>query len=138
MDPRTRQILIERLAPGRGPSTAKLVEDSRAAKAKRVDGALRNKYATATKKHGLDGNGRFSKVGQAITRAFDILSGYGIEPDEAINAFGLDRDSGNRTIRLAWTNPEDSFSPIPISNSYLVITWQLMSNNQFEVVSYLS
>lgn len=138
MHPTIQKALIERLAPGRGPTMAQLVEATRAAKAKRVDRTLRNQFATSAKKHGLDGNGRFDRVGKAISAAFDILSKYGIESGGSIDAFGLKQDSGSRRFDMAWTNPEDSFSPIPISNSYLSITWQLMDNNKFEVVAYLS
>lgn len=87
---------------------------------------------------GLDGNGRFQKVGQALTAAFSVMHQYGIEPDEILSANRHSRPSGTWPIQLAFTNPEDSFSPVPIRNSVLHFAWTDLGEGRYEVVAYLS
>lgn len=88
---------------------------------------------------GLDGNGRFRSVSEAISVAFDVLAKVlSIESDGHIDAFFFKRPSGQRALEIAYTNHEDSFSPISITNSNLWITWHKMDNGRFEVIAYLT
>lgn len=112
--------------------------DRRAATSKKLDAATRSKANAALERNGLDGNGRFAKVGEGLSRAFTVLAQFGIEPDETLNAHGFMGPQGRRTIHLAFSNPEDSFSPVSITNSMLAITWQELRPGRFEMLAYLS
>ncbi len=87
---------------------------------------------------GLDGNGRFRKPSDALAAALNVIGSNGLEQDEVIHADRLRPDSGRITIDLAFTNQNDSFSPIPISNSMLVLSWHKLESGAFEGVAYLS
>lgn len=112
--------------------------DRRAASTRKMDSATRAKANADLARNGLDGNGRFSKVGQGLSRAFDVLAKYGIEPDETLNANGFMGPEGRRSIHLAFSNPADSFSPVNIPNTMLAITWAEVNPGRFEMVAYLS
>ena len=56
------------------------------------------------RKAGLDDNGRFRKVGEALNYAFRALEKVGIEPDEILSAHKFSGESGSRTIELAFSN----------------------------------
>jgi hypothetical protein len=101
-----------------------------------LDSSTRRKANAALRRKGFDGNGRFRTKGQAINLAFGVLADFGIEAGEVITADRL--GSGVRGIELAWTNPEDSFSPVDIPNSVLHFAWTEMDNGLYEVVAYLS
>ena len=101
-----------------------------ASRGQRLDNKLRRPIANAFKAAGLDGNGRFRKAQEGYSKA--------IEMDEIVSSHHFNQDSGNFTIRLAYSNPEDSFSPIPISNSMLALSFHKMETGLFEVLAYLS
>jgi hypothetical protein len=104
----------------------------------RVDPKTRNAIARDFKAKGLDGNGVFQKAQQGFSRAVEVLQEHGIELDEVVNSFVFNQDDGNFRVDLALTNPEDSFSPIPISNSVMVISFHKRGSGSFEVLAYLS
>jgi hypothetical protein len=60
-----------------------------------------------------------------------------MEWGQVINSFPLNQPQGRMMIDLAFTNPEDSFSPTDISNSALAFQWYELGNGQYEVVAYL-
>lgn len=104
----------------------------------RLDNSVRQQANRDLIRSGLDGNGRFQKIGQALNVAFKVLEKYGIEPDEVLSADRHRAPSGTWPIDLAFSNPEDSFSPVSIRNSVLHLSWTQMDNGMYEVVAYLS
>lgn len=100
--------------------------------------ALRRKISVDFKKHGLDGNGRFEKASKGLSEAVVVLGANGIELDDIIDSHTLLRPSGRATAHLAMINQEDSFSPIPIDNSMLALSWTEVNPGCFEVLAYLS
>lgn len=87
----------------------------------------------------LDGNGRFRKPEHAYNAALGVLSHFGIELDEVVSSHLFkQRPSGVLKIDIAYTNKEDSFSPVPISNSVLYIQYTELREDLFEAVAYLS
>lgn len=101
-----------------------------------LDSSTRRKANDALRRKGFDGNGRFRSKGQAINLAFGVLDEFGIEADEVISADKM--RSGTRGIELAWTNPDDPFSPVNIPNSVLHFSWTEVGNGLYEVIAYLS
>jgi len=90
-------------------------------------------------KAGLDGNGRYRKPAQAYSKALDVLAGFGIELDEIVSSHLFQaRPSGTLNVRLAFSNPEDPFSPVSIRNSVLHLQFTELRKDHFEAVAYLS
>lgn len=92
--------------------------------------------------HGLDGNGRFYKVGSALSKAWGVLADFGIEPGVAVRADSFLGNSGTHAIPLAWTNPDDPFSPQDVEDMELILSWhrepQRPGDEKTEVIAYLS
>lgn len=103
----------------------------------KLESTIRRQANQALIRKGLDGNGRFQKIGQALSTAFRVLGEFGIDPDEVLSADRHRAPSGTWPIRLAFSNPNDSFSPVPIRNSVLHFAWTDLGG-KFEVVAYLS
>jgi hypothetical protein len=87
---------------------------------------------------GLDGNKYFRKAQAGYSKAIEILQDYGIEMDEVVSSHHFSQPKGRFTVNLAMTNPDDIFSPIPITNSMLVVSFYQMQSGKFEVITYLS
>jgi len=104
----------------------------------RLDNAVKRSASRDFKREGLDGNGSFQEVGNGIRAAFDVLGAYGIETDTILNAHLFMGDQGRRQLDLAFSNPADSFSPVPIRNSVLVFSWYRRDSGNFEILCYLS
>lgn len=104
----------------------------------KLDSNLRRQANDALRKAGFDGNGRFRSVGSSITTAFRVLEKYGIEPDEVFSAFTYQKPEGVVPMRIAFSNPDDPFSPDAITNSVLHFSWTELRPDQFEIVAYLS
>ena len=121
-----------------GLSRVRLAEAKSAASGQRLDNKLRRPIAAAFKMEGLDGNGRFRKAQHGYMRAIEVLHDYGIEMDQIVSSHHFNQDSGNFTIRLAYSNPEDPFSPTSITNSMLALSFHKMETGKFEVLAYLS
>jgi hypothetical protein len=114
-----------------------LYEATAKARGPRLDGAVRRKANAALEKAGMDGNGRFASVSQALGKAWNALSGFSLEPDEVVSPI-IHGDEGRFTQRIAWKNDEDPFSPTEIRNSMLAVFWTRLAKNSFEIVAYLS
>lgn len=84
---------------------------------------------------GLDGNGRFEKVGAAFSAAVEAMRKHGVEIAETVSL--LETDVGRCSVRIAMSNPADAFSPTEIKNSMLSLQWTRLETG-FEVVGYLS
>lgn len=108
------------------------------ARSRTLDKKTRTRANAALVKAGLDGNKSFREVGEAIAVIFSVLQKEGIEQDEVLNAQRYSGDKGQHNIDLAFSNPDDSFSPIPISNSMLSLQWYKRESGTYEVVAYLS
>ena len=104
----------------------------------RIDSSVKQAANSKLRHAGLDGNGRFLKVGHALSAAFEVLTKFGIEPDESLNADRHRHPNGVWSISLAFSNPQDSFSPVSVNNSVLHFAWSTLDNDRIEVVAYLS
>lgn len=89
-------------------------------------------------KAGMDGNGRFNSPGAALGKASEVLAANGMEWGEVISSFPLRQPKGRMNIRLAWSNPDDPYSPTDISSSVLAVQWYQLDGGAYEVVAYLS
>ena len=104
-----------------------------------LDRATRTKANSALIRAKLDGNGRFRKPEQAYSKALDVLSGFGIELGEVVSSHQFQaRPTGTLRVDLAFTNQQDSFSPVEISNSILYLQFTELRDGVFEAVAYLS
>lgn len=99
--------------------------------------ATRNKIATRFGKEGLDGNGRFRKPQHGYMIAIEILREFGVEMDTVVSSHVFNGSEGGTRIHLAFTNREDPFSPTPIKNSLLILTFHDLGAS-FEVLCYMS
>lgn len=85
---------------------------------------------------GMDGNGRFHRTGEALSKISKVLSDFGIEWDEVLPTFLLSQPKGAIMVHLAWSNEEDPFSPTPIDNTALTFHWDTLGTG-IEVIAYL-
>lgn len=111
---------------------------TKTARGLRLDSRVRQQANAALIRKGLDGNGRFRKIGQALAVAFEVLGKFGIEADEVLSAHKFPEAKGRATINLAFQNPDDPFSPESIDNTMLAIQWTEMRPGSVEVIAYLS
>jgi hypothetical protein len=101
--------------------------------------SLKSKINKDLIKAGLDGNGRFRKVGEAINVASGVLQKHGLEEDDVFSADRFRGDSGTANFHMAFTNTEDPFSPEPITNSMLAVQWHFFAEtSRYEVLMYMS
>jgi hypothetical protein len=105
---------------------------------RKLDNRTKSAVNRMFNRRGLDGNGRFKKGEHGLSKALEILSEVGIEPDGIANSHVFTRPSGRLTLDLAFTNTTDRFSPEPITNTMLVLTFHELAKYQYEVVAYLS
>lgn len=112
--------------------------DKAALRSVRMDPKKKRIIHRVFKLEGLDGNKYFRRAQEGYSKAIDVLQDYGIEMDEVVSSHLFNEPKGHFTIHLAETNPEDIFSPIPINNSMLVISFHQMQSGKFEVIAYLS
>lgn len=132
-----KQVIKAMLEAGR-PDLANHVAKMTTAGAK-LSSSLKSKINKDLIKAGLDGNGRFRKVGEAISVAAEVFQKHGLEEDDVFSADRLRGPDGRATFHMAFTNVEDPFSPEPISNSMLVVQWHFFEEtSKYEVLMYLS
>lgn len=112
-----------------------------------VNDAERSRANDAVRRAGCDGNGRFASPSAGANAALHAAAqAIGVEPDESVDAMRFRAPQGTTTIRLAWTNKADSFSPVSIENSVLFVSWTKLNAGggatvnglDYEVVAYLS
>ena len=104
----------------------------------RVDPVTKRAVSRGFAQKGLDGRGAFRTIGAGINAAFDILGKFGIEVGQVLNSHLFMGDEGSQRIELAFSNPEDSFSPKDVSNSLLVMSWYKRESGNYEILMYLS
>jgi hypothetical protein len=68
----------------------------------------------------------------------EVLSKHGIEQDETIHSDYFRGDKRNFSIDLAFSNPDDPFSPVSIRNSMLAFSYTKLRDNHYECLAYLS
>ena len=103
----------------------------------RLDSGKRQRINRDLRRAGFDGNERFKTIGTAVNAAFSVLAKHGLEPDDTLRADLFYDKKGHRGIDVAFTNPQDSFSPVPVKNSMLAFSWELLGE-RFEVIAYMS
>ena len=87
---------------------------------------------------GFDGNGRFDSIGQAINRLTGILEGRGIELDDVPSADIFSYTTPPHLFDVAFTNRDDPFSPTPITNSRLSVSWYQHESGTWEILAHLT
>lgn len=132
-----RQVIATLLSASR-PDLANVVARVVTA-GRKLDRKTQQKVNQDLIRAGLDGNGRFRRIGEAIGAITKVLGRHGLEEDDVFNADLFRDDSGRRTFAIAYSNPDDPFSPESVGNSLLVIQWhRFEETDQLEVISYLS
>lgn len=112
----------------------------------RISPKIKREFATRAKRLGLDGNGRFRSIGQAMNAIHKALNDdydlggvtVSMELDDVPSADLFMGQQGTRQLHLAYRT-EDPFSPRPIVNSLLVVSWHYFEErDNYEVLAYLS
>ena len=106
----------------------------------KVDRRLREQINMALIRSGLDGNGRFDRPEGGYVKALNVLADFGIELDGVVSSHQFSKSLENNMVRvdLAFTNPKDSFSPVQIQNSVLVVSFTKLGEHRYEAIAYLS
>jgi hypothetical protein len=89
-------------------------------------------------RQGLDGNGRFRRAEGGYVLALDLLQEHGIELWGVVSSHRFNPDANGFGIDLAYTNPDDPFSPVQIRNTVLRYQYTKLSEDRFEALAYLS
>ena len=87
---------------------------------------------------GLDGNGRFHRVGEAINLMWASLEPQGMEIVDVPSAHLFMGQSGTRQLRVGWKDELDPFMEHRIEDSVLHISWYKLDSGRYEVIAYLS
>lgn len=104
----------------------------------RLDTSDIQKINAEMRRIGFDGNYPWRSVGESLNALFGVLEEYGVEPDQVLSAGLFNRPQGTTIIDLAFTNREDLFSPISITNTGVFFQWYQQTSHSWEVVAYLS
>ena len=123
--------LVPRASPDR-------VSSRYAASQGRLDQRTRSIINGQLDRRGLGGNARFRRAEDGYVLALDILGQEGIELDEVVNSHLFRLDAGTLNIDLAFSNSDDPFSPLSISNSMLHLSYTKLGNDKYEVLTYLT
>jgi len=103
-----------------------------------LDRKQRRPIMQALKKKGLDGNGRFEKPERGYAAAVGVLGDFGIELDDIPSSHLFRPDSNIFTVHIAYSDKTDPFSPVPIKNSMLSISFTKLLERKYEVLAYLT
>jgi len=109
-----------------------------AAASVRLDKRVQQRVNATLMQKGLNGNFAFQSVGQALNVIAEVLDGAGLQQAEVFSADRFRGEDGRANFDIALSNPTDSFSPTPINNSMLAITWHERESGRYEVIAYLS
>ena len=88
------------------------------------------------RKAGMDGNGRFRSVSEAISKASEVLNANGFEWGQVTSADLFRPPKGHQTILIA-KRTDDPFSPIEVANTALSFQYTELRPHTYEVVAYL-
>lgn len=101
--------------------------------------AVKTKINALLRQVGMDGNGRFKRVGDALNDIGTVLSEKGIEWDDTLNSHLFMADSGRVNLHLALSNAEEPMRPTSLDNTVLAFHWTLMEGSGlFEILAYVS
>ena len=89
---------------------------------------------------GLDGNGTFERPASALGVINGVLANYNIQMDGMAGAdYNLQTaPQGSLLIDIEFINEEDSFSPEPIDNLAIKLTWYERDKDNYEVLAYVT
>jgi hypothetical protein len=104
----------------------------------RLDAKTRMKINKKLDADGLGGRTFFRKAEHGLQTAIGVLQDFGIEQDGVENSYVFSQPTGRLKLDLAFSNDQDPFSPIEITNSKLIIQFTQMDSGNFEVIGYLS
>lgn len=124
--------LLSDLLAGKGAEGSTRITAGR-----KLDRGLQQKVNKDLTKAGLDGNGRFKRIGEALNAIAKVLEKHGLQQDDVFSADLFRGSKGNRTFAIAFST-DDPFSPETIENSLLVVQWYELQPGMLEVLSYLS
>jgi len=99
--------------------------------------SLRQKINAELVREGFGGRGRWRKPDRGYAKALEVLSKFDIELDEVVSPHLFRGPQGRVIVDLAFSNPEDPFSPESISNSVLRLDFTDVGNG-YEIIGYLS
>ena len=98
----------------------------------------RQKVNMALMRSGMDGNKPWPRLGQALNEIGEVLANNGISHD-IMSADRFRGRDGITRLDVKFINEADPFSPTPITNSMLVITYhQFEGTDRWEIIAYLS
>ena len=133
----TRMLGKLPMRPSRFASVKRLVARYKAAAAT-LPSALKQKVNQALVRAGMDGNRPWPRLGQALNEIGDVLAKNGLGHD-TMSADRFRGTDGSARLDIEFTNEADPFSPTPITNSILVVTYhQFEETGRWEVIAYLS
>lgn len=104
----------------------------------RLDSKMRKKVNADLVKAGFDGNGRFFRPDKSTVKMSEILSKYGMSIETIITPYTMWGDKGSKNLDIVFDHPTDPFRNIQITNSTLYVTWQMLGDDKYEVLAYLS
>ena len=114
-------------------------------KSDRISDKDRHRITNVVTKHGLDGNGRFETVGQALSSLNKALSELGYDLDmvsdhNIASAHHTPGSKGSNLLTFRRKNLSgDPFEEEPeIENSRISFNWENLGDSGFEVVAYAS
>jgi hypothetical protein len=109
-----------------------------AAASVKLDNSTRQKINMALMRSGMDGNKPWPRLGQALNEIGEVLANNGISHD-IMSADRFRGRDGITRLDIDFINEADPFSPTPITNSMLVITYhQFEETDRWEIIAYLS
>lgn len=134
-----RRAILAGLQAVRGDN-AKITRASTryAAASAKLDRALKSAVNSDLLQSGFDGTFMWPRLGQALNEIGEVLAKNGISHD-TMSADRFRGNDGQATLDIEFTNEADPFSPTPITNSMLVVTYhEFKETGRWEVVAYLS
>jgi len=100
---------------------------------------LRNDVNQSLNKEGFDGNKSFENMSKATYAIEEVLSRFQLAYNEDTSAGKFSGLNGQKLVKIAQKNPEDSLSPTPIENAVIEIDWSPMGDTkEFSVTAYMS
>ena len=103
----------------------------------RLDPSTRRRVNKAMQKV-ISGNEHYVKAQHGYVAAVEVLRDFDIELDDLIDSHVFNRDNSRARLHLAFTNLNDSFSPVPIKNAMLILAFYKRGEDDYEVTGYVS
>ena len=104
----------------------------------RLDPKVKRNVARTFTAEGLDGKGSFVEPQEGFTKALNILQHFGIVANDIVSGNVFNRDKNHFNLEIGTPSPESFMPPTPIKNSMLVFTYYKRSEDNYEVLAYLS